>query len=91
MRTLTESDDPAMVNEIKSHVAAIGAIVAEGTCPSLPMSTASLCGVLRNGTRILRVVKMTAKGARVVATSDDAATVTLWQTHAAEISDDEVA
>lgn len=87
IRTVTESDDPAMVAQIQQHVTMTGAFVAAGHDPNLPMSTAALRGVLRNGTKVVRRVERTAKGVVVVETSDDPATVAMLQQHAAEISD----
>ncbi len=87
IRTVTESDDPAMVAQIQQHVAMTGTFVAAGHDPNLPMATAALRGVLRNGTKVVRRVEPTAKGVVVVETSDDPATVALLQQHAAEITD----
>lgn len=87
VRTVTESDDPAMVAQIRQHVAMTGPFVASGRDPNLPMSTAALRGVPRNGTKVVRQVETTAKGVVVVETSDDPTTVALLQQHAAEITD----
>lgn len=87
IRTLTESDDPTMASSLKAHVARTSALVSKGEDPNLPMSTPSLHGVLRNGARITRVTKETAKGVAVTETSDDPATVALMQQRAAEVTD----
>ncbi|MCC6242455.1 MAG: hypothetical protein IT353_06415, partial [Gemmatimonadaceae bacterium] len=87
IRTITESDDPVMAAQIKSHVATTGAFVEKGHDPNLPMSTPSLHGVLRNGTKIVRRTEVTEKGVIVIETSDDVATVALMQAHAAEVTD----
>jgi hypothetical protein len=87
IRTLTESDDSAMVQQIQRHVAMTGTFVAAGRDPNLPMSTPALHGVLQNGKKIARRVELTDKGVLVVETSDDAATVALLQQHAAEVTD----
>lgn len=87
IRTLTESDDAEMVAMIQKHVAVTGEFVAAGRDPNLPMSTPALHGVLQNGTRITRRVELTAKGALVIETSQDTATVRLLQAHAAEVTD----
>ncbi|MEX2177754.1 MAG: hypothetical protein WD801_03530 [Gemmatimonadaceae bacterium] len=86
VRTVTESDDPRMAEVIKSHVASTGAFVATGVDPNLPMSTAALHGVLRNGTKIARHAEVTPSGVIVTETSGDSATVALLQAHAAEIT-----
>ena len=87
IRTLTESDDPAMVEQIRKHVDMTGALVAAGRDPNLPMSTPALHGVLQNGRKIERKIELTDKGVLVVETSDDSATVALLQKHAAEVTD----
>lgn len=87
IRTLTESDDSTMAQQIKAHVAATGELVARGLDPDLPMSTPALHGVLRNGTRITRSTEETAKGVIVTETSADSATVALLHAHAAEVTD----
>ncbi len=87
IRTLTESDDPAMAQQIKKHVAATGEFVTKGVDPNLPMSSPALHGVLRNGAKITRQTELTAKGVLVTETSTDSATVALLQAHAAEVTD----
>ncbi len=87
VRTLTESDDPALAQQLRSHVSATGEFVAKGVDPNLPMSTASLHGVLRSGAKIVRRTELTGKGILVTETSTDSATVALVQAHAAEVTD----
>jgi hypothetical protein len=87
IRTLTESDDPVMAQQIKKHVAATGEFVTKGVDPNLPMSSPALHGVLRNGTKVTRQTELTAKGVLVTETSTDSATVALLQAHAAEVTD----
>lgn len=87
IRTLTESDDPGLVELIRKHVASTGAFVAKGVDPNLPMSTDALHGVLRNGLKIQRRTELTEKGILVTETSTDSATVVLLQAHAAEVTD----
>ena len=87
IRTLTESDDPVMAQQIKKHVSATGEFVTKGVDPNLPMSSPALHGVLRNGTKITRQTELTAKGVLVIETSTDSATVALLQAHAAEVTD----
>jgi hypothetical protein len=87
IRTVTESDDPVMAQQLKAHVASTGAFVTKGVDPNLPMSTSALHGVLQNGTRIVRDTRETTKGVAVTETSTDSATVALLQAHAAEVTD----
>jgi hypothetical protein len=87
IRTITESDDSTMAQQIKAHVAATGELVTKGSDPNLPMSTPALHGVLRNGTLITRTTEETARGVIVTETSADSATVAALHEHAAEVTD----
>lgn len=87
IRTVTESDDPAMQRTLREHVGTTGELVRTATDPNLPMVSPSLHGVLRNGTKITRTVEQTATGVIVVETSTDPATVALLQAHAAEVTE----
>ena len=87
VRTLTESDDPALAKTLRDHVSATGGLMAKGVDPDLPMSTDALHGVLRNGTKVVRRTELTDKGILVTETSTDSATVALLQAHAAEVTD----
>lgn len=77
IRTLTESDDPEMAQQIKKHVAATGEFVTKGEDPNLPMSSPALHGVLQNGRKVTRHTELTPKGVLVTETSTDSATVAL--------------
>jgi hypothetical protein len=87
IRTVTESDDPAMAQLIKTHVVGTGALVAKGEDPDLPMSSPALRSLLRNGQRVTRHTEETARGVIVTETSSDSATVAWLQQHAAEVSE----
>lgn len=87
VRTVTESDDPAMRQVLREHVATTGELVRTSHDPNAPMESPSLKGVLRNGAQITRVVEQTATGVIVTETSADPATVALVQQHAAEITE----
>lgn len=87
VRTVTESDDAAMQAILREHVSTTGELVRTSHDPNMPMETATLRGVLRNGANITRRVERTAKGVVVIETSKDSATVALVQRHAAEVTD----
>ena len=86
IRTVTESSDPRLAQLIKDHVGTMGALVEEARDPNLPMESAALRTLLRNGGSIVTHADTTANGVILVQTSKDAATVAALQTHAAEVS-----
>ena len=87
IRTVTESDDPALAAQIKTHVAEMGNRVGAGDDPGLPIESDALHAIFRDKDKIKTSYETTDKGVAVVQTSDDAATVAALQTHAAEVSD----
>ena len=87
IRTLTESDDPAVAQLISDHVATMLQRVAEGRDPGLPMESPALHAIFRDKDRIRTTVETTAQGVIVVQTSTDAQTVAALQQHASEVSD----
>ena len=87
VRTVTESDDPALQRVLREHVATTGDLVRTSHDPNMPMETPALRGVLRNGANVNRRVESTVTGVIVTETSADSATVSLLQRHAAEVSD----
>ncbi len=87
VRTVTESDDPALRQVLREHVTTTGELVRRAHDPNMPMETLALRGVLRNGANITRRVKQTKTGVIVTETSADSATVALVQRHAAEVTD----
>lgn len=87
IRTVTESDDPALADLIKKHVAEMGSRVGAGDDPGLPIESDSLHAIFRNKDKIKTSYKTTDKGIAVVQTSDDPQTVAALQKHASEVSD----
>ena len=87
IRTVTESDDPALAAQIKTHVAEMGGRVGAGDDPGLPIESDALHAIFRGNDKIATSYDTTDKGVAVVQTSDDAKTVAALQTHAAEVSD----
>ena len=87
IRTVTESDDPALAAQIKTHVAEMGGRVGAGDDPGLPIESDALHAIFRGNDKIATSYDTTDKGVAVVQTSDDAKTVAALQTHAAEVSE----
>ena len=87
IRTVTESDDPALAAQIKNHVAEMGQRVAAGDDPGLPIETDSLHAIFRYKDNIRTSYEQTSNGIAVVQTSDDPKAVLALQAHAAEVSE----
>lgn len=87
IRTVTESDDPAVAQTIKEHVATMIQRIGEKRDLGLPIESPALHALFGNSDKIKTEVETTDKGVVVTQTSDDAATVALLQKHAAEIND----
>jgi hypothetical protein len=85
IRTVTESDDPALARAIKSHVASMEKRLGEGRLfnlfsPTLPV-------LFENRDKITTRVERTATGSIVTQTSGDAQVVAALQAHALEVSE----
>lgn len=87
IRTVTESDDPALAATIVSHVVGMRERVKEGRDPKLPIQSPTLQIIFRNKDKITTTHEATAKGIVVVQTSSDPETVAALQKHAREVSD----
>jgi hypothetical protein len=87
IRTVTESNDPALAAQIKAHVTDMGRRVSAGDDPGLPIESEALHAIFRDKDKIRTSYETTANGVAVVQTSDDAKTVASLQTHAAEVTD----
>lgn len=87
IRTLTESDDPKVVEWIKTHVASMSDRVSAGDDPGLPIETPALHAIFRDKDKIRTRTEVTDKGVAVVQTSDDPKAVAALQTHAGEVTD----
>jgi len=87
IRTVTESDDPAVAETIKKHVADMGKRVDEGRDPGLPIESPALHAIFRDKNKIKSTYEVTEKGIVVVQTSTDARAVKALQDHAAEVTD----
>jgi hypothetical protein len=87
IRTVTESDDPAVARLIQQHVATMMQRIAAGSDPGLPMESPALHALFRDRDKIRTTLESTATGTIVEQTSNDAKTVAALQQHAAEVSD----
>lgn len=87
IRTVTESSDPALAAQIKTHVADMGKRVDAGDDPGLPIESEALHAIFHDKDKIHTRYETTATGVVVEQTSDDAQTVAALQTHAAEVTD----
>jgi len=87
IRTVTESDDPRIAKYIKDHVQRMGQRVRAGQEMNLPMESPALLAIYKNRDKITTKVEPTDKGAIVVQTSSDPATVAVLQEHAGEVSE----
>jgi hypothetical protein len=87
IRTVTESDDPALAEAIRTHVAEMGKRIEEGRDPRLPIQSAELRFLFEARDRITSTYETTGRGIVVVQTSEDSAVVAALQKHAAEVSE----
>ena len=87
IRTLTESDDPAMAQTIKDHVAGMMQRVGEKRDPNLPIESPALKAIFQHYDKIETRIETTDKGILVTQTSNDPEAVTALQTHAGEVTD----
>jgi hypothetical protein len=87
IRTVTESDDGAVADLLRQHVASMVQRVRDGSDAGLPMASPALQTIFRNRDSIRTTVESTANGVTVVQTSSDASTVAALQQHAAEVTE----
>jgi len=84
VETQTESDDPAVAVSIQQHVAAMHQRVKSGQ--PIHMRDPLFAAIFSNVGKIHMEITNTAKGARVIETSDDPYVVKLIQAHAEVVS-----
>ena len=87
VRTVTESDDPALAKTLVDHVVGMLKRVEEGRDPRLPMQSPMLEVIFHNRDKIKTITEPTPKGIAVTQTSTDAETVAALKKHAADVSD----
>ena len=85
IRTVTESDDPAIAAKIKAHVASMSARLADGR--EFNIFSTTLPVLFDNASKIVSKVEMTEKGVTVTRTSSDAKVVAALQAHAGEVTE----
>lgn len=85
IRTVTESDDPAVANAIKAHVASMSQRLADGR--EFNIFSTTLPVIFENRDRIESKVEMTDTGVIVTRTSTDAKVVAALQAHADEVTE----
>jgi hypothetical protein len=84
VRTLTETDDPAVVPQLQEHVQAMYARLKEGR--PIHARDPLFAALFRNAGRIDARIEKTAKGVRVTETSSDPEVVALIRRHAETVS-----
>jgi len=85
IRTITESDDPKIAQDIKAHVASMSGRLNEGK--EFNIFSTTLPVIFDNAKNIKSAVEYTAKGAVVTRTSGDPKVVAALQAHAGEVSE----
>ena len=87
IRTETTSDDPEIVQLIKTHVTEMGRRVVAGDDPGLPIESSALHAIFRDKDKIHTTYEATANGVVVVQTSDDPKVVAELQQHASQVTE----
>lgn len=85
IKTVTESDDPKIAQDIKAHVASMSGRLKEGK--EFNIFSTTLPVIFDNAKNIKSVVEFTTKGAVVTRTSTDPKVVTALQAHADEVTE----
>jgi hypothetical protein len=87
IRTVTETPDPALRDQLVTHVIGMIDRVDQGRDPKVTIQSLTLDILFKNRTLIVTEMDPTDTGIIIVQTSDDAETVAALQKHAAEVSD----
>jgi hypothetical protein len=85
IKTVTESDDPKIAQDIKAHVASMSGRLQDGK--EFNIFSTTLPVIFDNAKNIKSAVEFTAKGAIVTRTSTDAKVVAALQGHAGEVTE----
>jgi len=85
IRTVTESDDPKIAQDIKAHVASMSGRLKDGR--EFNIFSTTLPVIFDNAKNIQSTVEFTDKGAIVTRTSTDAKVVAALQGHADEVTE----
>ncbi|MCG6904792.1 MAG: hypothetical protein LJE68_19135 [Rhodobacter sp.] len=87
IRTVTRSTDPAVMDNLVSHVTGMIGRVEAGDDPQIIIQSPTLDIFFARGEAIATEIEVTDAGIVVVQTSDDPELVTALHVHAAEVSD----
>ena len=87
IRTVTETDDPELLEALFNHAVGMIARVDESRNPHIPIQSPTLDYLFDHPERITTDIEPTDNGLIVTQTSDDPKMVEALQTHAAEVSD----
>jgi hypothetical protein len=85
IKTVTESDDPKIAQDIKAHVASMSGRLKEGK--EFNIFSTTLPVIFDNAKNIKSSVEFTAKGAVVTRTSPDSKVAAALQAHADEVTE----
>lgn len=85
IKTVTESDDPKIAQDIKAHVASMSGRLDSGR--EFNIFSTTLPVIFDNAKNIKSTVEYTAKGAIVTRTSKDPKVATALQAHASEVTE----
>jgi len=85
IRTVTESDDPKIAQDIKAHVASMSGRLKDGR--EFNIFSTTLPVIFDNAKNISSAVEFTDKGAIVTRTSTDAKVAAALQAHAGEVTE----
>lgn len=85
IRTVTESDDPKIAQDIKTHVASMSGRLKDGR--EFNIFSTTLPVIFDNAKNIKSAVEFTDKGAIVTRTSSDAKVAAALQAHADEVTE----
>ena len=85
IKTVTESDDPKIAQDIKGHVASMSGRLKDGK--EFNLFSTTLPVIFDNAKNIKSVVEFTDKGAIVTRTSTDAKVAAALQAHAGEVTE----
>jgi hypothetical protein len=85
IRTVTESDDPKIAQDIKAHVASMSQRLKDGR--EFNIFSTTLPVIFDNAKNIKSTVELTEKGAIVIRTSTDAKVAAALQAHADEVTE----
>lgn len=85
IRTVTESDDPKIAQDIKVHVASMSGRLKDGR--EFNLFSTTLPVIFDNAKNIKSVVEMTDRGVIVTRTSTDPKVVAALQAHASEVTE----